>query len=293
MSVESIRTVEQVRTFLAEPRRSGKMIGLVPTMGALHEGHGGLIERARAECDVVLVSLFVNPIQFGPQEDLSRYPRRLDEDLIFCDVRRVDAVFVPSSEDVYPEPLHTFVEVGVEAEKLCGPSRPGHFRGVATVVLKLLNIVQPHRAYFGEKDIQQLAVIQRMVRDLNLPVEIVGSPTSREPDGLAISSRNQHLSTDERQVASVLYRALRVARQRIGDGSDDPNVAREAALKVLGLEPLARVDYLEVVDPIEMQPVDKIRGPVRAVGAIWIGETRLIDNVLCEPPKKGRRRAKS
>ena len=293
MSVESIRTVEQVRTFLAEPRRSGKMIGLVPTMGALHEGHGGLIERARAECDVVLVSLFVNPIQFGPQEDLSRYPRRLDEDLIFCDVRRVDAVFVPSSEDVYPEPLHTFVEVGVEAEKLCGPSRPGHFRGVATVVLKLLNIVQPHRAYFGEKDIQQLAVIQRMVRDLNLPVEIVGSPTSREPDGLAISSRNQHLSTDERQVASVLYRALRVARQRIGDGSDDPNVAREAALKVLGLEPLARVDYLEVVDPIEMQPVDKIRGPVRAVGAIWIGATRLIDNVLCEPPKKGRRRAKS
>ena len=293
MSVESIRTVEQVRTFLAEPRRSGKTIGLVPTMGALHEGHGGLIERARAECDVVLVSLFVNPIQFGPREDLSRYPRRLDEDLIFCDVRRVDAVFVPSSEDVYPEPLHTFVEVGVEAEKLCGPSRPGHFRGVATVVLKLLNIVQPHRAYFGEKDIQQLAVIQRMVRDLNLPVEIVGSPTSREPDGLAISSRNQHLSTDERQVASVLYRALRVARQRIGDGSDDPNVAREAALKVLGLEPLARVDYLEVVDPIEMQPVDKIRGPVRAVGAIWIGETRLIDNVLCEPPKKGRRQAKS
>ena len=293
MSVESIRTVEQVRTFLAEPRRSGKTIGLVPTMGALHEGHGGLIERARAECDVVLVSLFVNPIQFGPREDLSRYPRRLDEDLIFCDVRRVDAVFVPSSEDVYPEPLHTFVEVGVEAEKLCGPSRPGHFRGVATVVLKLLNIVQPHRAYFGEKDIQQLAVIQRMVRDLNLPVQIVGSPTSREPDGLATSSRNQHLSTDERQVASVLYRALRVARQRIGDGSDDPNVAREAALKVLGLEPLARVDYLEVVDPIEMQPVDKIRGPVRAVGAIWIGETRLIDNVLCEPPKKGRRRAKS
>lgn len=288
MSVELIRTVEQVRTFVADRRRPGKKIGLVPTMGALHEGHGGLMERARAECDVVLVSLFVNPIQFGPGEDLSRYPRSLDEDLIFCDVRRVDAVFAPSKEEVYPEPLHTFVEVGLEAENLCGPGRPGHFRGVATVVLKLLNIVQPHRAYFGEKDIQQLAVIRRMVRDLNLPVEIVESPTSREPDGLAISSRNQYLGTEERQVASVLYRALRVARERIGDGSDDPNVAKEAALKVLGVEPLARVDYLEIVDPIDMQPVDKIRGPVRAVGAIWIGETRLIDNVLCEPSKKGR-----
>ena len=288
MSVELIRTVEQVRTFVADLRRPGKTIGLVPTMGALHEGHGGLMERARAECDVVLVSLFVNPIQFGHGEDLSRYPRSLDEDLIFCDVRRVDAVFAPSNEEVYPEPLHTFVEVGLEAENLCGPGRPGHFRGVGTVVLKLLNIVQPHRAYFGEKDIQQLAVVRRMVRDLNLPVEIVGSPTSREPDGLAISSRNQYLGADERQVACVLYRALGVARQRIGDGSDDPNVAKEAALKVLGVEPLARVDYLEIVDPIDMQPVDKISGPVRAVGAIWIGETRLIDNVLCEPSKKGR-----
>ena len=288
MSVELIRTVAEVRTFLADLRRSGKVIGLVPTMGALHEGHGGLIERARAECDVVLVSLFVNPIQFGPEEDLSTYPRSLDEDLIFCDVRRVDAVFAPSNEEVYPEPLHTFVEVGLEAENLCGPSRPGHFRGVATVVLKLLNIIQPHYAYFGEKDIQQLAVVQRMVRDLNLPVRIVGSTTSREPDGLAISSRNQYLSTEERQVASVLYRALRVAGQRIGDGSD-PNVAKEAARKVFAVEPLARVDYLEIVDPIDMQPVDKISGPVRAVGAMWIGETRLIDNVLCKPFKKGRR----
>ena len=291
MSVEQLRTIAEVRAYLIASRSRGT-VGLVPTMGALHEGHGNLIDQARSECDRVIVSVFVNGLQFGPKEDLESYPRNLEADLKFCSARQVDAVFAPSAEEMYPEAPHTFVEVGREAEGLCGGSRPGHFRGVATVVLKLFNIVAPDRAYFGEKDLQQLAVVSRMTRDFNLEVEIIALPTVREPDGLAISSRNAYLGPEERQAASVLYRALRVARQRIADGDTDPVVAKQAAAMVLELEPTVRVDYLEVVDPARMSPVERIAGPVRAVGAIWIGDTRLIDNVLCETRKKPRRRKK-
>ena len=292
MTVVAFRTAREVRTYLGDSRRDGKPVGLVPTMGALHEGHGSLIRLASEECGTVVVSLFVNSLQFGPTENLSDYPRRFDEDLLFCDRLGVDALFAPSEEEMYPAREHTLVEVGPEAEGLCGAFRPGHFQGVATAVLKLFTIVEPDRAYFGEKDIQQLAVVSRMARDMNLPVDIVAGPTQRDPDGMAISSRNEHLGAEERQVAPVLYRALRVARQRIGDGDRDPLLPKNAALKVLGFEPMVRVEYFEIVNPDDMQPVDEITGPVRAAAAIWIGDTRLIDNVLCEPSKTPRRRRK-
>ena len=262
-------------------------------MGALHEGHGSLFDRAREECDFVVVSIFINPTQFGPDEDLDLYPRNLAADFLFCESRKIDAVFAPTEEAMYPEPLHTRVEPGIEASRLCGASRPGHFKGVATIVLKLLNTVGPDRAYFGEKDFQQLAVISRMVKDFDLPVEIVECPTHRESDGLAVSSRNGTLNLEEREVASVLYRALRVARERIRDGDRDPNAALNAARTVLDLEPLVRIDYIEVVDPVSVRPVENVVNPVRVAGAVWIGETRLIDNVLCDPGKKVRRRGKS
>ena len=289
MSVELIRTADQLRNYLGKARGNGGIVGLVPTMGALHEGHGGLIGRARGECDILVVSIFVNPLQFGEGEDYDRYPRSLGEDLVFCEVRKVDAVFAPSKAELYGDSKPEMVEVGIEAEHLCGPSRPGHFSGVATAVLRVFASLSPDRAYFGEKDLQQLAVIRRMVADRNLPIEIVGVETQRETDGLAISSRNQYLSNDERQVATVLNRALRVAPQRIGDGDRDPQVGRAAALRVLELEPTVRVDYLEIVDPYDMQPVDEITGPVHAAAAIWIGQTRLIDNVPCELSRKARR----
>jgi pantoate--beta-alanine ligase len=290
MKIESIPTVDQLRQYLQERKGQGQTVGLVPTMGALHEGHGCLMDQARGECDVLVVSVFVNRLQFGPEEDLDSYPRDLAQDLLFCELRGVDVVFAPSNDEIYSDTPHTFVEHGVEGNALCGESRPGHFRGVATIVLKLFNIVQPNRAYFGEKDIQQLAVIGRMTRDFNLPIELVEVPTQREPDGLAISSRNQYLNSEERQAAGVLYRALRIARQRIADGNLAPSIATKAARTVLDLEPLAQVEYLEIVDPNLMQPVDEITGPVRVVGAICIGSTRLIDNVLCEMPKSVRNR---
>lgn len=292
MNVEAFRTADGVRTYLDDAGHKEKTVGLVPTMGALHEGHGSLIDLARGQCGTVVVSLFVNSLQFGPDEDLGDYPRRFDKDLLFCDRRGVDALFVPSDEEMYPGGVPDLVEVGTEAQGLCGASRPGHFQGVATAILRLFDIVQPARAYFGEKDIQQLAVISRMTRDLDLSIDIVGGPTEREPDGLAISSRNEYLSEEERQIAPVLYRALRVARQRIGDGDRDPAVAARAARQVLELEPMVRVDYVEIVNPADMQPVNEIQGTVRAAAAIRIGNTRLIDNTLCEPSRRARRRRK-
>ena len=293
MKLDAIRRVDRLCRALDEARREGKSIGLVPTMGALHAGHGSLIDRARGECDVVAVSVFLNPLQFGPTDDLDRYPRDPAKDLLFCEVRGVDLVFAPPDQEIYPDSQRMFVQVGPEGDLLCGAARPDHFRGVATVVLKLLNIVAPDRAYFGEKDYQQLVIMQRMAKDFNLRTAIVPVETQREADGLAISSRNAYLDPEERQAAGVLYRALRVARQRIADGKGDPSVAREAALTVLGLEPAARVEYLEIVDPVDMRPLESISGSVRALGAVWIGNTRLIDNILCEPPNRIRaRRAK-
>ena len=290
MSLEAVSGIEALRQSLEGPRREGQTIGLVPTMGALHEGHAALIERARSACDLVVVSIFVNRPQFGPAEDFDRYPGSLADDVLFCEARGIDRVFAPSEEDIYPEAPHTAVEVGPEAGGLCGALRPGHFQAVASVVLKFFGIVQPDRAYFGEKDFQQLVLIRRMVRDFNLPVEVVPVPTCRESDGLAISSRNTCLNPEERRAAAVIYRALRVMRQRVADGDRTVSVVRKAGLKVLELEPLARVEYLEIVDPEVLAPLERIAGPVRAVAAVRIGDTRLIDNVACEPGKKSRGR---
>ena len=248
-------------------------------MGALHPGHEALIGAARRECGIVVVSIFVNPLQFGPNEDYARYPRTLEKDVEICRRQGTDVVFNPSPDDMYPLPPLTFAQVTRVSEHLCGKFRPGHFRGVATVVLKLFNIVRPDRAYFGEKDMQQLAVIRRMVADLNIPVEIAAVPTIREPDGLAISSRNQHLNSAERKAAPVLYRALEEAVKRIRSGERDASKVREAAIAILESEPLVRVEYLEIVDPTEIQPLSTISDSVRIAAAVWIGGTRLIDNV--------------
>ena len=248
-------------------------------MGALHPGHEALIGAARRECGIVVVSIFINPLQFGPNEDYARYPRTLEKDVEICRRQGTDVVFNPSPDDMYPLPPLTFAQVTRVSEHLCGKFRPGHFRGVATVVLKLFNIIRPDRAYFGEKDMQQLAVIRRMVADLNIPVEIAAVPTVREPDGLAISSRNQHLNSAERKAAPVLYRALEEAVKRIRSGERDASKVRETAIAILESEPLVRVEYLEIVDPTEIQPLSTISDSVRIAAAVWIGGTRLIDNV--------------
>ena len=254
--------------------------GLVPTMGALHAGHAALIAAARRDCKVVVVSIFVNPLQFNNPDDLSRYPRTLDADLACCRDLGVDVVFAPSAGEMYPQPPECSVDVGHLADHLCGPFRPGHFNGVATIVLKLFQIAQPHRAYFGEKDAQQLAIVRKLVADFNLPIEIVGVPTVREPDGLAMSSRNRHLSAEERAIATCLYRALNEARFRISNGERRAAAVSQAAAAAIPRDPRLRLEYLEIVDPATMQPVDEITHPVRVAGAMWVGSTRLIDNLL-------------
>lgn len=275
-----VHSIADFRGWLAQTRRP---LGFVPTMGALHAGHGLLIDEARAASASVALSIFVNPIQFNQSEDYARYPRPLEADLAFCAARGVDVVFAPPVEEMYPQPQVTFVEVGRVADHMEGRFRPGHFRGVATVVLKLFQIVQPDRAYFGEKDAQQLAVIRRMVQDLNLPVQIAGVPTVREPDGLALSSRNRHLSAEERAIAPRLYQALRVAEQRIAAGETGAEAVKRAAREVLAAEPRMRVEYLEIAGDAEMQPVECVAGPVRVAAAVWVGRTRLIDNIRCDP----------
>jgi pantoate--beta-alanine ligase len=280
MSAALVHSVRELRERLEPVRSAGRSIGFVPTMGALHAGHGRLIELAREQSGVVVVSVFVNPIQFNQAEDFERYPRPIEEDVRFCSERGVDLVFAPPDREMYPCPQLTFVEVRKVTEGLCGATRPGHFRGVTTVVAKLFNIVQPHRAYFGEKDAQQLAAIRRMVVDLNMPIEIVPVPTAREPDGLALSSRNRRLSPEERRIAPALYRALGTAREAIASGIDDPAGVRRRALAALAGHPQFRVEYFEMVDPEDMQPVQRITGPVRIAVAAWLGSTRLIDNVL-------------
>jgi pantoate--beta-alanine ligase len=284
MSLRIAPSIGELRELLAEVRRDGKTIGLVPTMGALHAGHARLIEHARRECHYVTVSLFVNPTQFNQQEDYQRYPRDFARDQELCEGPGVDCIFAPSVEEMYPRPLRTSVDVAVVSEGLCGAFRPGHFRGVATVVAKLFDIVQPDYAYFGEKDAQQLAVIRRMVADLNLPVVIRPVPTVREPDGLALSSRNQLLNAEERRIAIVLYQALQAAANVIAGGESDAAAVKRQAQALFNRQPLVRLEYFEIVDPEEMQPVERITGPVRIAGAIWVGSTRLIDNVLATPP---------
>ena len=272
----AVDSIAAVRRAIAEARAASQSVGLAPTMGALHAGHGRLIEEARRGTGFVVVSVFVNPIQFNRQDDYARYPRPLAADLAYCEQLGADLVFTPSEKEMYPRPLEASVDVPRLAEHLCGAFRPGHFRGVATVVTKLFNIVQPDRAYFGEKDAQQLALIRRMARDLDMPVEIVGVPIVRQPDGLALSSRNQLLSAEERSRATALYRALAAAREAIAAGETDPEAVKRRALALVeGL----RVEYFEVVDAEEMQPVERIAGPVRVAVAAWLGAVRLIDNV--------------
>lgn len=283
MNVLVVHSIEELRRTLAPIRNAPRSIGLVPTMGALHAGHGRLIETARAESGCVVVSIFVNPMQFHRSDDYGRYPRTLPGDLEFCAARGVDIVFAPSAEEMYPGAQRAFVEVNEIGDHLCGPFRPGHFRGVATVVLKLLNIVQPGRAYFGEKDAQQLAVIRQMVKDLNIPVDIVEVPTVREADGLALSSRNAYLTAEERSIAPTLHRALQAAALLISTGATSAAEIKKEALRVFDPRPEIRVEYLEIVNAGDMLPVEQIIGPVRVAGAVWVGKTRLIDNVLCAP----------
>jgi pantoate--beta-alanine ligase len=279
-TLEVVQSIADLRSRIAS-RGNGGSIGLVPTMGALHVGHASLIAAARRECERVVVSIFVNPIQFDRQEDLARYPRTLDADVALCAGSGVDLIFAPDAREMYPQEPRCTVDVSTLGDHLCGRYRPGHFRGVATVVLKLLDIVQPSRAYFGEKDAQQLAIIRRLVSDFNVPVAIVGMPTVREQDGLAVSSRNQRLSAEERPLAAALYKALCAAHAQIASGVRDPEQVKTAALAVIPALAALKLEYLEIVDPAEMQPVERIDGPVYAAGALWVGSTRLIDNVLC------------
>ncbi len=259
------------------------VVGFVPTMGYLHEGHLSLVRRARQECQHVVVSIFVNPTQFGPQEDYQRYPRDEARDLALLEPLGVDVVFIPTAEEMYPPGYCTWVEVtGPLAQRLEGASRPGHFRGVATVVTKLLNIVQPHRAYFGEKDAQQLRLVQRLVQDLNMPVEIVPCPTVREPQGLAMSSRNTYLSPEERERALALYRSLVVAQEMVRAGVRDASYIRQRMQEALAL-PGIRVDYVSIAHPETLAELERIEGPALALVAAWVGPARLIDNMLLVP----------
>ena len=280
--VRQVETTAELRR-LVDAWPDPSSIGFVPTMGALHAGHEQLIRQARGECDHVVVSIFVNPLQFDRAEDLERYPRTLAADIDTCGRLGVDLVFAPSVHEMYPIRPACAVDPGPLATHLCGAFRPGHFRGVATVVLKLLNMVGAGRAYFGEKDAQQLAIVRQMVRDFDVPVTIIGVPTVREPDGLALSSRNMRMNVEERTLAPRLYQALRAARDLIASGSTDARAVKEAAATTIGTHELLQLEYLEIVDPQDMQPVAVIAGPVVIAGALWVGQTRLIDNCLAAP----------
>ena len=282
MALEIVEAIAGLRARVAA-RRSAGLVGLVPTMGALHEGHASLIRQARAECSSVVVSIFVNPIQFDRPEDLERYPRSLDVDAALCASLGVDLVFAPTVAEMYPVSLECRVEVGRLADHLCGRFRPGHFSGVATVVLKLFEIVQQDRAYFGEKDAQQLAVVRRLVSDFNVATTIVGVRTVRESDGLALSSRNQRLDPDERQLASALYHALQRVKSAIAAGVSNVSELKQLAATQIPPDPRLRLEYFEIVDSVDFQPVDAVTGPVVAAGALWVGTTRLIDNMRCVP----------
>lgn len=275
-----IQSLTEMQDAAASWRRDGKLIGLVPTMGYFHEGHLSLMRRARTECERVAVSVFVNPVQFGPKEDLATYPRDFDRDCRLARDEDADALFVPSAGDMYPAGYATYVEVEGMSHILCGASRPGHFRGVATVVLKLFHIAMPDRAYFGMKDYQQTVVIQRMAADLNANVRIVRCETVRESDGLAMSSRNVRLSPEERRAAPVLYRALCRGRKLIGEGVTGSSELRDCMLRVLATEPSVELDYLELSDASTLEPASTIAGPTVIAVAARVGRIRLIDNVL-------------
>ena len=275
-------TVKEVREIVKTWRAEGLSVGLVPTMGFLHEGHGSLISRAVRDNDRVVVSVFVNPTQFGPNEDLEAYPRDMNHDSAFCEKLGADLIFHPEPSEMYDPDFTTYVNMEELSKTLCGKSRPIHFRGVCTVCTKLFNIVKPDRAYFGQKDAQQLAIIRRMVRDLNMDLEIVGCPIVREEDGLAKSSRNTYLSEKEREAALVLSRSIFLAEKMIEEGETSAANVKSAMTELIEKEPLAQIDYVEVVDGVSMQPVDQIKAPALIAIAVKIGKTRLIDNTIVE-----------
>jgi pantoate--beta-alanine ligase len=278
--MEIISDLKVIRTLTAQWRALGIKIALAPTMGFFHRGHLSLMEYGKTVGDRLVVSLFVNPAQFGPNEDLDRYPRDLERDAALAREAGVDVLYTPEPAAMYPPGYQTYVEVEQLSQGLCGASRPGHFRGVATVVLKLFNQVQPDIAVFGEKDFQQLAVIKQMSADLDLPVEVVGRPIVREPDGLALSSRNTYLNKDERAAALCLYRSLIAARELVVSGAKHRDNILEAVRQIIDHTPHTRIDYLALVDPATLREVETITGEARLLMAVWVGSTRLLDNTL-------------
>ncbi len=280
MSIPVVHTLAELRVVLAQARSAERTVGFVPTMGALHQGHAELIRTADRLTTFVVVSIFVNPTQFGPKEDFSKYPRTLEEDTRISEEAGADLIFAPNAEEMYPADSVAYVEVPKLDEVLCGPRRPGHFRGVCTVVLKLFNMVQPEVAVFGAKDAQQAIILQKMVKDLNVPVKLVIAPTVREPDGLAMSSRNRYLTAEERQQAPRIYAELKKIEANIQAGEID--VGRLESALLVGLEaiPGARVDYASVLDAENLKPIQRVSGPVLVAVAVFLGTTRLIDNVM-------------
>ena len=277
-----VKTIEEVRTAVKAWKAEGLTVGLVPTMGFLHEGHESLILRAAAENDRVVVSDFVNPTQFGPGEDLESYPRDLNRDAALCENAGAALLFNPEPSEMYADDACTFVDMRALTGELCGKSRPIHFSGVCTVVSKLFNIVTPDRAYFGQKDAQQLSVIRRMVRDLNFGIEIVGCPIIREADGLAKSSRNTYLNAEERKAALVLSRAVKLGSEMAESGEKSADAIVSAMKKVIEAEPMAKIDYVQAVDAVSVEPITEMKPPVLVAMAVYIGKTRLIDNFIYE-----------
>jgi len=277
-----IAAIPDMHTATRSIRGKGKRLGLVPTMGALHEGHLSLVRAARARCDVVAVSIFVNPTQFGPNEDFAKYPRSFERDRNLLAKEGVDFIFAPSAEEMYPAGATTWVTVEGMSDRLCGRSRPGHFRGVTTVVAKLFHIVEPDLSFFGQKDAAQAAIIRRMVRDLNLPVEIVVCPIVREPSGLAMSSRNAYLSAEQKQSALVLYGSLKEIARRFQSGERDTDRLIAAGKQIVAADSSVRLDYLEIVDPETLEPLSIVTPPALVAVAAFVGSTRLIDNVVLE-----------
>ncbi|MBB6146148.1 pantoate--beta-alanine ligase [Silvibacterium bohemicum] len=280
--MQLVVSIADARTALRELRAQSRIVGLVPTMGALHAGHLSLVRASRAQCDVTVATIFVNPTQFGPNEDLSKYPRTFDEDCRLLEQEGVALLFAPAAEEMYPRGASTIVEVEGISDRLDGVSRPGHFRGVATVVAKLFHILGPDRAFFGQKDAAQVAVLRKMVRDLNFPVEMIVCPTVREPDGLALSSRNRYLSPEERLRALTLRRALQTMEEDAAKGETQVTRLIEAGLRVISHEPEVRLDYLKIVDPDTLEEVANLRQRSLIAIAAWVGSTRLIDNTIVE-----------
>lgn len=275
-----VKTIQEVRGHVKAWRTEGLSVGFVPTMGYLHEGHQSLIKKAAEENDRVVVSIFVNPMQFGDKRDLETYPRDLEKDSAVCEAAGADLIFHPETEEMYGQDFSTYVDMDNLTEVLCGRSRPGHFRGVCTVVMKLFNIVKPDRAYFGQKDAQQVAVIKRMVRDLDMDLEIVACETVREADGLAKSSRNVHLNPEERKVALVLHQALRAAEKKLAAGVTNPLDIQKSIREKITAEASVKLDYAEVVDLETLKPVSRIEAPALVAAAVYVGKTRLIDNFI-------------